>query len=58
LTRGLAGLSDYIKQQMADFKSGLRKTSVPERGPPELMIALAKAASDAEIGAARSILPR
>jgi cytochrome c553 len=49
----LAGLSaDYITQQMADFKSGLRKTSVPERGPPQLMIALAKAASDQEVRAA------
>jgi cytochrome c553 len=48
----LAGLSaGYIKQQMADFKSGVRKTSVPERGPPQLMIALAKAASDEEIRA-------
>ena len=46
----LAGLSaGYIKQQMADFKSGVRKTSVPERGPPRLMIALAKAASDEEV---------
>src|SRR6202171_4709538 len=50
---GLAGLSAaYIRQQMADFKNGLRKTSVPERGPPQLMIALAKAASDQEVQAA------
>ncbi len=49
---GLAGLSvAYIKQQMADFKNGSRKTSVPERGPPQLMIALAKAASDEEVQA-------
>src|ERR1700738_1094516 len=49
----LAGLSaDYIKQQMADSKNGLRKTSVPERGPPQLMIALAKAATDQEVRAA------
>jgi cytochrome c553 len=48
----LAGLSaDYLKQQMADFKSGLRKTSVPERSPPQLMIALAKAATDQEVRA-------
>jgi cytochrome c553 len=46
----LAGLSaDYIKQQMADFKNGLRKTSVPERAPPQLMIALARAATDQEV---------
>jgi len=49
---GLAGLSvAYIRQQMADFKNGLRKTSVPERGPPQLMIALAKAASNEEVQA-------
>src|SRR5258705_4885551 len=49
---GLAGLpASYIKQQMADFKNGTRKTSVPERGPPQLMIALAKAASDEEVQA-------
>jgi len=49
----LAGLSaDYIKQQMADFKNGLGKTSVPERAPPQLMIALARAATDQEVRAA------
>jgi cytochrome c553 len=49
---GLAGLpASYIKQQMADFKNGARKTSVPERGPPQLMIALAKAASEQEVQA-------
>jgi cytochrome c553 len=48
----LAGLSvGYIKQQMADFKNGVRKTSVPQRGPPQSMIALARAASDEEIQA-------
>jgi len=46
----LAGLPmAYIVQQMADFKSGARSTSVPQRLPPTLMIALAKAATDAEI---------
>jgi cytochrome c553 len=46
----LAGLpAAYIIQQMADFRNGLRNTSVPERGPPQLMIALAKAASDEEV---------
>jgi cytochrome c553 len=46
----IAGLpAAYIIQQMADFRNGLRKTSVPERGPPQLMIALAKAASDEEV---------
>lgn len=49
----LAGLSAfYIQQQMADFKSGARKTSVPQRGPPKAMIALAKAVSAEEIEAA------
>jgi len=49
----LAGLpASYIVQQMADFKSGLRKTAVPKRGPPTLMIALAKSATEAEIEAA------
>jgi cytochrome c553 len=51
----LAGLpAVYILQQMADFKSGARKTSVPERGPPKAMIALARATTtqDAEAAAA------
>jgi len=48
----LAGMSaEYIKQQMADYKSGARKTSVPGRNV-DLMISLAKAASDAEVQAA------
>jgi cytochrome c553 len=46
----LAGLpAAYILQQMADFKSGARATSVPERAPPNLMISLAKAATDSDI---------
>jgi len=49
----LAGLpAVYILQQMADFKSGARRTSVPQRGPPKAMIALAKAASAQEVEAA------
>lgn len=49
----LAGLpAVYIIQQMADFKSEARKTSVPERGPPKAMIALAKATSAQEADAA------
>ncbi len=49
----LAGLpAVYIVQQMADFKSGARKTSVPERGPPKAMLALAKATSAQEAEAA------
>ena len=49
----LAGLQvAYFVQQMADFKSGARKTSVPKRGPTTLMISLAKNISDEEIAAA------
>jgi cytochrome c553 len=48
----LAGLpAVYIAQQMADFKSGARKTSVPGRNP-ELMVNTAKAITSAEIEAA------
>jgi cytochrome c553 len=48
----LAGLPEaYIVQQMAEFKSGARKTSVPERDPPKLMIALSKAVTDADVAA-------
>src|SRR5581483_436102 len=57
----LAGLPQaYIAQQMADYKAGKRTTSVPRRNV-DLMIALAKAASDEEINAAAayfSALPR
>ena len=48
----LMGLpAKYIVQQMADYKSGARRTAVPGRNV-DLMISLAKAASDAEIQAA------
>jgi len=48
----LMGLpAKYIVQQMADYKSGARKTAVPKRNV-DLMISLAKAASDAEVQAA------
>jgi cytochrome c553 len=43
---------NYFMQQMADFKSGLRKTSEPRMGPPNAMIAIAKAATDEESRAA------
>ena len=46
----LAGLPEaYFVQQMADFKNGARKGT---RGPTANMIAVAKAASDAEVAAA------
>jgi len=49
----LAGLPKaYIVRQMTDFKSGARTTSVPERLPSKLMIALSKGATDAEVDAA------
>ncbi len=49
----LTGLpAAYIIQQMADFKSGARKTSVPQRIPPQLMTSLAKTATDDEVAAA------
>ena len=41
----------YIMQQMADFKSGARKTSVAKRNV-DLMIALSKPATSAEVEAA------
>jgi len=48
----LAGLpAVYIVQQMRDFKSGARQTSVPQRNV-DLMISLSRAASDAEVEAA------
>jgi cytochrome c553 len=48
----LMGLpAKYIAQQMADYKSGARKTAVLGRNV-DLMISLAKAATDAEIQAA------
>ena len=47
---GIAGLpAQYIVQQMADFKSGARTTSVPQRAPPQLMVKTAKGITDAEI---------
>ena len=46
----LTGLTaPYIVQQMADFKSGARTSSVPNRGPPTLKASLAKAITDAEV---------
>jgi cytochrome c553 len=49
----LAGLpAAYFAQQMADFKSGARKFSGPQRSAVLLMTAAAKAATDAEVQAA------
>jgi cytochrome c553 len=59
----LAGLpKSYIIQQMADYKSGARRTTVTNRTPTTLMIALSKSATDAEVEAAAayfsSLAPR
>jgi cytochrome c553 len=59
----LAGLpAEYIDQQIADFLSGARKTSVPERLAPKYMIFTAKGLSRQEVKAAAayfaSIKPR
>jgi cytochrome c553 len=49
----LAGLpASYIVQQMADYKSGARKFSGPQRSPVLLMTAIAKGTTDAEAQAA------
>src|SRR3954453_12571009 len=51
----LAGLpKSYIIQQMADYKSGARGTSVPGRTPSKLMIELSRPITDAEIEQAAS----
>lgn len=49
----LAGLpARYIVQQLADFQSGLRKSSEPRHGPTNAMIANETKANEAEIKAA------
>ncbi len=49
----LAGVpAEYIVQQLADFKSGARRSSEPDSLPINFMIAVAKAATDAEVKAA------
>jgi cytochrome c553 len=49
----IAGLpADYIIQQLADFRSGARKSAVQKRAPTELKARLAQHATDAEIAAA------
>ncbi len=46
----LAGLPRaYILQQMADFKSGARKSSAPGHLPAEMMAAIGKAATEADV---------
>jgi cytochrome c553 len=46
----VAGLpAAYIVQQMLDYRSGARSTTLPERAPQKNMIALAKVITDEEI---------
>lgn len=46
----IAGLPEaYILQQMADFRSGARRTAVPARAPFQLKAAMAKEISEAEL---------
>lgn len=50
---GVAGLPvAYFKQQIDDFKSGARRSSVPDIPPQALMVKTVLAANDAEIDAA------
>ncbi|HTJ64794.1 MAG TPA: cytochrome C-binding protein [Alphaproteobacteria bacterium] len=50
---GLAGLPiAYIVQQIADFRSDSRKSSLPDLVPPKLMVNIAKAATDTQIAEA------
>jgi cytochrome c553 len=49
----LAGLpKSYIIQQLADYKSGARGTTLPARTPPKLMIELSQPMTVGEIEAA------
>lgn len=46
----IAGLpAPYMLQQMSDFISGARKSSLPERGPPKYMVTTAKAINNQEL---------
>lgn len=49
----LAGLpAAYIRQQVADFRDGARKSSVPQRIPWALMFSVSRAVTDAEVAEA------
>lgn len=46
----LAGLpAAYIVAQVADYRTGLRKSSEPNMGPPAAMLKLAQASNDTEV---------
>lgn len=49
----IAGLpADYIAQQIADFRSGARRSSEPKMGPPTAMVEIAKAVPDSDVSVA------
>jgi cytochrome c553 len=55
----LAGLPEaYIVEQVADFKSGARKSWAPQRLPVVAMTSLSKAATDQEVAAAAAYFSR
>lgn len=55
----IAGLpAAYIVEQMADFKSGARRSAVAELSPPKNMIATAKAATDEDVAQAAAYFSR
>jgi len=55
----LAGLpAGYIEQQLADFKSATRRTAVPARVPPRLMIELAQSITNSDAGSAADYFSR
>jgi cytochrome c553 len=55
----VAGLpANYIVQQMADYKAGLRRSSEPRMMPPNRMLQVAKAATEAEAKAAAEYYSR
>lgn len=59
----LAGLpAEYIMQQMADYRAGLRRSSEPAMGPPANMLIVGRNATEAEAAAAAayfaSLTPR
>jgi cytochrome c553 len=50
---GLAGLpAAYIAHQIADIRSGTRKSSVPQRGPSMLMFSVSRVITDDEVAQA------
>ncbi|MFA6114000.1 MAG: c-type cytochrome [Sphingomonas sp.] len=55
----LAGLPEsYIVQQMADFKSGARTSSVPHRLPTDWMAEIGKVTTDGEVRSAAAYFAR